>query len=67
MPLFSISPYNLIDPHPWDKLRDFFGHFRRVKAFYYLRGLASSETWGDMYRHGELAKASLTITLEEYT
>lgn len=27
----------------------------------------SSETWGDMYRHGELAKASLTITLEEYT
>ena len=28
---------------------------------------SSSETWGDMYRHGELAKASLTITLEEYT
>ena len=28
---------------------------------------SSSETWGDMYSHGELAKASLTITLEEYT
>ena len=28
---------------------------------------ASSETWGDMYGHGELAKANLTITLEEYT
>ena len=28
---------------------------------------SSSETWGDMYRHGELAKANLTITLEEYT
>ena len=28
---------------------------------------SSSETWGDMYAHGELAKASLTITLEEYT
>ncbi len=32
-----------------------------------FRLTASSETWGDMYRHGELAKASLTITLEEYT
>ena len=29
--------------------------------------ISSSETWGAMYRHGELAKASLTITLEEYT
>ena len=28
---------------------------------------ASSETWGHMYNHGELAKAKLTITLEEYT
>ena len=28
---------------------------------------SSSETWGDMYRNGELAKANLTITLEEYT
>ena len=28
---------------------------------------SSSETWGDMYAHGELAKANLTITLEEYT
>ena len=32
-----------------------------------FRLTSSSETWGDMYRHGELAKASLTITLEEYT
>ena len=32
-----------------------------------FRLTASSETWGDMYRHGELAKANLTITLEEYT
>ena len=32
-----------------------------------FRLTASSETWGDMYGHGELAKASLTITLEEYT
>ncbi len=28
---------------------------------------SSSETWGHMYSHGELAKANLTITLEEYT
>ena len=32
-----------------------------------FRLTTSSETWGAMYRHGELAKASLTITLEEYT
>jgi hypothetical protein len=32
-----------------------------------FRLTSSSETWGDMYRHGELAKANLTITLEEYT
>ena len=32
-----------------------------------FRLTASSETWGDMYGHGELAKANLTITLEEYT
>ena len=32
-----------------------------------FRLTTSSETWGPMYRHGELAKASLTITLEEYT
>ena len=32
-----------------------------------FRLTASSETWGAMYGHGELAKASLTITLEEYT
>lgn len=32
-----------------------------------FRLTASSETWGAMYRHGELARASLTITLEEYT
>lgn len=29
--------------------------------------VSSSETWGHMYGHGELAKANLTITLEEYT
>lgn len=28
---------------------------------------ASSETWDTIYNHGELAKATLTITLEEYT
>lgn len=32
-----------------------------------FRLTGSSEEWGHMYRHGELAKASLTITLEEYT
>ncbi len=32
-----------------------------------FRLTASSETWDRMYRRGELAKASLTITLEEYT
>lgn len=32
-----------------------------------FRLTSSSETWGAMYGHGELAKASLTITLEEYT
>ncbi len=28
---------------------------------------SSSETWDRIYNHGELAKATLTITLEEYT
>lgn len=32
-----------------------------------FRLTASSETWGTMYNHGELAKANLTINLEEYT
>lgn len=32
-----------------------------------FRLTTSSETWDRMYRRGELAKASLTITLEEYT
>lgn len=32
-----------------------------------FRLTSSSETWGPMYRHGELARANLTITLEEYT
>lgn len=32
-----------------------------------FRLTSSSEAWGHMYRHGELAKANLTITLEEYT
>ena len=28
---------------------------------------SSSETWNTIYSHGELAKASMAITLEEYT
>lgn len=28
---------------------------------------SSSETWDTIYSHGELAKASMAITLEEYT
>lgn len=32
-----------------------------------FRLTGSSETWGNVYNRGELAKASLTITLEEYT
>lgn len=31
-----------------------------------FRLTGSSETWGHVYRGGELSKASLTITLEEY-
>lgn len=32
-----------------------------------FRLLGSSETWGVVYNRGELAKASLTISLGEYT
>lgn len=32
-----------------------------------FRLTGSSETWGTLYNRGQLAKASLTITLEEYT
>lgn len=32
-----------------------------------FRLTGSSETWGTVYNGGELAKANLTITLEEYT
>lgn len=32
-----------------------------------FRLTGSSETWDKLYSHGELVKASLTITLEEYT
>lgn len=31
-----------------------------------FRITAASETWGTMYNRGELAKATLSITLEEY-
>lgn len=32
-----------------------------------FRLTASSETWGQIYSRGELARATMTITLEEYT
>ena len=32
-----------------------------------FRLTGSSETWNNVYHHGELARASMTITLEEYT
>lgn len=32
-----------------------------------FRLTGSSETWDKVYNHGELAKATLSITLEEYT
>jgi len=32
-----------------------------------FRLTGSSETWDKLYNHGELVKASLTITLEEYS
>ena len=32
-----------------------------------FRVTGSSETWDLIYNRGELARASLTITLEEYT
>jgi hypothetical protein len=32
-----------------------------------FRLTGSSETWGAMYSRGQLAKATLSITLEEYT
>ena len=32
-----------------------------------FRLTGTSETWGTIYSRGELARASLTITLEEYT
>lgn len=32
-----------------------------------FRLTASSETWDTIYSHGELARATMTLTLEEYT
>ena len=32
-----------------------------------FRLTGSSETWGVVYNRGELARASMTINLEEYT